>query len=453
MKLYFYGGAKVVTGANYLLEFAKTKILVDCGMFQGDDELEELNFEPFAYNPKDIDYVFITHSHLDHCGRLPKLVKDGFKGKIICTPPTRDLMAVALIDSAHLINDEARRRGLKPLYTEDDVKKMISLCQGYDYGQKIKLKPNFTFRIKDAGHILGSSIYEMWINDDGKKKKICFTGDLGNPPTPLLRPTEKIDQTDYLVIESAYGDRVHEDRKERKDILERTIEQAITQKAVLMIPSFAMERTQELLYELNNLIENNMIPKLPIFIDSPLAIKLTEVYKKHQKYFNKKARYIINSGDDIFAFSGLNFTPTKQESKDILFIKPPKIIIAGSGMSTGGRILFHEKEYLNNPNNIFLIVGFQVEGTLGRKILDGEPVVHILGETIKNKVTVKAIGGYSAHADQKQLFDFVSKVKKPIKNIFIVQGERKAAEAFKRLVRNKLEIPATVPKFEQVVEL
>ncbi len=453
MKLHFYGGAKSVTGANYLLEANQTKLIIECGMFQGSEEQEALNYEDFPYDPKKINYVFITHSHLDHCGRLPKLVKHGFKGKIICTPPTRDLMAVALVDSARLVNQDAKRKGLKPMYAASDVKKMVSLIKTYEYGQKIKLTNNITFRIKDAGHILGSSMFEMWINDQGKPKKITFTGDMGNPPTPLLKPTEQIDKTDYLIIESAYGNRLHEDRAERKDKLERTIEEAITNKSVLMIPSFAMERTQELLYELNNLVENNRIPKLPIFIDSPLAIKLTKVYKKHHKYFNKKTRYIINNGDDIFDFPGLKFTPTKQESKDILFVKKPKIIIAGSGMSTGGRILFHEKEYLNNPKNIFLVIGFQVEGTLGRRILNREPIVRIMGEAIRNKAQVKAIGGYSAHADQKQLFDFIAKIRKPIKNIFIVQGEEKAAEALKRLVVKKLSIDAQVPKHKQIIEL
>lgn len=453
MKLHFYGGAKVVTGANYLLEVGRTKIIVDCGMFQGSKELHDLNYEAFAYDPAKINYVFITHSHLDHCGRLPKLVKAGFKGKIICTPPTRDLMAVALADGSHILGSEAREMGIEPLYTENDVKKMITLIKAHEYDQKIKLTANLEFRIKEAGHILGSCMFEFWLKDKNKSIKITFTGDLGNPPTPLLKPTAKIDKTDYLIIESAYGDRLHEDKKIRKNKLERTIEDVITRKGVLMIPSFAIERTQELLYELNDLIEHNRIPKIPIFIDSPLAIKITDVYKKHQKYFNRKTRYIINSGDDIFSFPGLNFTPTKQESKDILHVPAPKIIIAGSGMSTGGRILFHEKAYLSDPNNCFLVIGFQVEGTLGRKILEGIPVVYILGSRIKNKAEIKAIGGYSAHADQKQLFDFVAKIKQPIKNVFIVQGERKPAETFGRLVRDKLKIEATVPKFEQVIEL
>lgn len=453
MKLHFYGGAKVVTGANYLIEVGKTKILVECGMFQGSEELTELNYEEFPYDPKKINYVFITHSHLDHCGRLPKLVKAGFKGEIICTPPTRDLMAVALADSTRLLEREANELGFEPLYSETDLLKMLTLIKAYEYDNKIKLTNNIEFRLKEAGHILGSSVVELWLKEGEKKIKITFSGDLGNPPTPLLKPPAKIDKTDYLIIESAYGDRLHETKKERKLKLERAIEDVISRKGVLMIPSFAIERTQELLYELNDLVENSRVPNVPVFIDSPLAIKITDVYKKHQKYFNRKTRYIINSGDDIFSFPGLDFTPTKQESKDILRVNPPKIIIAGSGMSTGGRIIFHEKEYLSNPNNLFLVIGFQVEGTLGRKILEGTPVVDILGEKVKNKAEIRAIGGYSAHADQAQLINFISQIKKPIKKIFTVQGERKAAETLKKIIKEKLKIEAEVPKYEQTIEL
>ncbi|MBD3360121.1 MAG: MBL fold metallo-hydrolase [Candidatus Buchananbacteria bacterium] len=453
MNLHFYGGAKVVTGANYLIEVGKTKILVDCGMFQGPEELADLNYEEFPYDPKKINYVFITHSHLDHCGRLPKLVKAGFKGKIICTPPTRDLMAVALADSSRLLEREALQLKREPLYTETDLLKMLTLIKAHDYDKKVKLNQSLTFRLKEAGHILGSSMVELWLTEGKKKIKITFTGDLGNPPTPLLKQPAKIDRTDYLVIESAYGDRLHESRKERKIKLERTIEDVISRKGILMIPSFAIERTQELLYELNDLVENARIPRVPVFIDSPLAIKITDVYKKHQKYFNRKTRYIINSGDDIFSFPGLDFTPTKQESKDILHVPPPKIIIAGSGMSTGGRIIFHEKEYLPDPNNLFLVIGFQVEGTLGRKILEGIPVVKILGQHVKNKAEIRAIGGYSAHADKNQLLDFISQIKKPIKKVFPVQGERKAAESLRKSVESKLNIDSEVPKFEQIIEL
>ncbi|MCX6739883.1 MAG: MBL fold metallo-hydrolase [Candidatus Parcubacteria bacterium] len=453
MKLHFFGGAKVVTGANYLIETGQNKILVDCGIFQGSPELTELNYLKFPFNPSKVSCVFVTHSHLDHCGRVARLIKYGFRGKIICTPPTRDLMAVALADAVRLLQEEAKQKNLEPLYGEDHLKKMLKMINVYDYHKKIKINDSLTFRFNDAGHILGSSIIELWLNENNLCRKLVFTGDLGNPPTPLLNPPDTVTDTDYLIIESAYGDRNHEPKKLRKELLKQTILNVIKRKGVLLIPSFAIERTQELLYELNDFVEHRLLPPVNIFIDSPLAIKITEVYKKHQQYFNTKTRSIIKSGDDIFAFRGLKMTMSKDESKEIFFSPKPKIIIAGSGMSTGGRILFHEKDYLADPNNCFLVIGFQVEGTLGRKILDGMPIVQVLGMPVKNKAEIKAIGAYSAHADQKQLLKFVGNLSKPPKNIFIVQGERKAADALRDAIQSKIGYPAEVPNYEQSFEL
>ncbi|MFA5188251.1 MAG: MBL fold metallo-hydrolase [Patescibacteria group bacterium] len=453
MKLHFYGGAGVVTGSNYLIEVGKTRLLVDCGLFQGPSEVNELNHQPFPYDPKTIDYVFVTHSHLDHCGRLGQLVKNGFKGQIFCTPPTKDLMAVALEDAVHLMSEEFKNNGLEPLYGQQDLQNMLNQIKIHEYDQPNKLNDNLEFTLRDAGHILGSSMIELQLTEDTKKVKIVFTGDLGNPPTPLLNPTYQITDTDYLLVDSAYGDRNHESKKESKALLLQTFLDTIKRKAVLMIPSFALERTQELLYELNAFVENKIIPQVPIFIDSPLAIKITEVYKKHQSYFNQKTRYIIASGDDIFNFPGLKFTASSQESKRIIKVNAPKVIIAGGGMSTGGRILFHEKDYLPNPNNIFLVIGFQVEGTLGRKILEGLPLVRIMGVDIKNMAEGRAIGGYSAHADKKGILNFIQNIKSPLKKVFTVQGEKEPAEVLKNLLAGKLGINAEAPKYGQIVEL
>lgn len=453
MKLHFFGGAKAVTGANYIIECGQTKIMVDCGLFQGAPELQELNYQPFPYDPKSINYVLITHSHLDHCGRLAQLVKHGFRGQIICTPPTRELMAVALADAVRLLEEDAREKNQVPMYEETDLQQMLKLIKPYEYDKKINLNNNVTIKLNEAGHILGSTIYEIWLTENKKKRKLVFTGDLGNPPTPLLKPPAKIKEADYLIIESAYGDRNHEPKKLRKEILRQAIIKVIKRRGILLMPSFAIERTQELLSELNDFVEHKLIPPVSIFIDSPLAIKITAVYKKYQNYFNDKTRYVIASGDDIFSFPGLKFTMTRDESKQINNTPAPKIIIAGSGMSTGGRILYHEKEYLGDPNNCFLVIGFQVEGTLGRKILDGTPMVEILGTMVKNKAEIQAIGAYSAHADQSQLLKFIANFKKAPKNIFIVQGERTAADALKNLVNQKLKYPAEVPSYEQAVEL
>lgn len=442
----------MVSGSNFLLDTGKTKILVDCGMFQGPRRFEKKNYEPFPYNPKDIDFVLITHAHTDHTGRIPKLYKEGFRGKIFCTKPTRDLAEIMLEDSAGLIKYEAKKLKKPPFFDETDVEKAMELFEGVDYGEKIKLAGDASCDFKDAGHILGSSIIEV---EAGREKsvKIVFSGDLGNPPIPLLNPTEFVEKADYVVVESVYGDRTHETSEERKLLLERTIEDIITSKGVLMIPTFSLERTQELLYELNELVENNRVPRVPIFVDSPLAIRATEIYKKYPEYYNKEAVYIIESGDKLFNFPGLTLTLTTEESKRINDVSPPKIIIAGSGMSTGGRILHHERRYLQDPKSMLLIVGYQVEGTLGRRILDGAGSVEIFGEEIPVRCKVKAIGGYSAHGDQKTVFNWVARIEKPIKKVFVVQGEAKASEALAQIIKDRLAVPAETPKLGQMVEL
>ena len=426
MKLTFHGGAQVVTGACYLLETKTTKILVDCGLFQGKQEWYKLNYEDWPFDPAEIDLVLITHSHMDHVGRVPKLVKDGFKGKIITTNPSRDFSHLFLLDSAHLQAEEAREIGHDPLYTEADVEASMKLFQGVDYGGKIELADGVECR---------------------------FTDDLGNPPVPLLKPTELVDQADYVVIESAYGDRRHETAEKRQNLLEDAIEDIVAKKGVLMIPAFAMERTQEVLYEMNELVEQSHIPPVPIFVDSPLAIKATAVYRRHESYFNQEATHRINSGDDIFDFPGLTLTVSGAESRQINNKPKPKVIIAGSGMSTGGRILFHEKLYLSDPNSMLLIVGYQVEGTLGRKLLEGAKEVMIKNEKVPVKARVKAVGGYSAHADQPKLMSWLNHLQRPVQNIFVVQGEDNPASALAQKVNDELGMMATVPKLGESVEL
>ena len=449
MKLTFHGGTQVVTGACYLLETKEAKILVDCGLFQGKREWRELNFADWPFDPAEIDFVLLTHSHMDHVGRVPKLVKDGFKGKIITTKPSRDFSHLFLLDSAHLQEEEARAIGREPLYSKTDVEASRKLFQGVDYGGQIELTKDVKCRFTDAGHILGSAIIEIWA--DGKK--IVFTGDLGNPPVPLLKPTELVDEADYVIIESAYGDRNHETAEQRQNILEDAIEDIVASKGTLMIPAFAMERTQEVLYELNELVERSHVPKVPIFVDSPLAIKATAVYRNYENYFNQEATHLINSGDDIFKFPGLKMTVSSQESRKINNVSKPKVIIAGSGMSTGGRILFHEKLYLPDPNSKLLIVGYQVEGTLGRKLLKGAKEVMIKNEKVSVKAKIQAVGGYSAHADQQKLTQWLDHLKRPVQQIFVVQGESGTAKALAQKVGDELGMKATVPKLNEEIEL
>lgn len=440
MKVHFFGGAKAVTGANYLIEANGKKILVDCGMFQGSETLTLLNFEKFPYNPKDIDYLFITHSHLDHCGRAPKLVKEGFRGEVFCTAPTRDIMKPALVDSAHISAQLAEEYGHEALYTEEDVYNFLNLIDAPEYNATIELTPHISFTLRNAGHILGSAMVELQIREKNNTKTLVFTGDLGNCPNPLLPSTYNLKKADYVFIEAAYGDRNHETSKDKEEELRTAIKDVIKRKGVLLIPSFAIERTQVLLYQINDMIENNEIPRVPVYLDSPLATKITRVYKKHQDQFNIKTKEVISSGDDIFNFPLLKFTETKKESKRINTSKKPKIIIAGAGMSTGGRILYHEERYLGDPNNMILFVGYQVEGTLGRKIYNKEPVVKIRGHMVHNRIERRAIGGYSAHADQRQLVNIIKKILPKPKQVFIVQGEFVAAKGLKKALKKKAQI-------------
>ncbi|MBI4120494.1 MAG: MBL fold metallo-hydrolase, partial [Parcubacteria group bacterium] len=445
MKLYFHGGAGVVTGANYLIECAGTKILVDCGLQQGSRFVEKQNYEPFPYSPAEIDAVFLTHAHIDHVGRLPKLYRDGFRGRVFATYPTLDLARLNLDDSLHILKDEAKGFHEEPLFEEEDVIGCWKLTHGRPYHQEIEISPNVKVRFNDAGHILGSSIIEVFLSEENRRSKIVFSGDLGNPPTPLLKPTESIGSADYVLVESAYGDRLHEDRSRRKEKLEKVIESVIVHGGTLMIPAFAIERTQELLFELNNLVESGRIPKMPVFIDSPLAIKATAVYQKHSDYFNKEAAYLMASGDDLFNFPGLEFSLTTLASKAINDVPPPKVVIAGSGMSEGGRILHHEKRYLPDPKSTLLIIGYQTQGSLGRRLLDGAQDVRMFGEDIPVRAQVKAIGGYSAHADQAALVNWVGRIS-GLKKVFVVQGEEGPAGALASRIRDEMGLDVEVPQ-------
>jgi metallo-beta-lactamase family protein len=445
----FCGGVGTPTGSNFLFEEPTgKKVLIDCGFLQGKKVAEDENREPFLFDPKTIDALFVTHAHIDHVGRIPKLVHDGFKGVIYSTPPTRDIAELMLMDSMGVLSKEALHDEKEPIYTEADVRPAMALWQGKEYHQPITVG-DASFVLRDAGHILGSSMVEITVNG----KKILFTGDLGNSPAPLLRDTEKITDIDYLVMESVYGDRNHEDRDIRKNLLEDAIEDVVKSGGVLMIPAFSLERTQELLYELNDLVEHGRIPEVPVFIDSPLAINVTAVYKKFQSYFNAEALRVIKTGDDIFKFKGLRFTLATEDSKAIRDIPAPKVILAGSGMSNGGRIIHHEKNYLSDPKSTLLIIGYQVPGSLGRVLQDGEKNVRILGEDITVNAKVKNIHGYSAHKDSEHLVEFVSSSADSLKKVFVVLGEPKASSFLAQRLRDYLGLSAVIPNPNERVEI
>jgi metallo-beta-lactamase family protein len=444
-KLSFFGGAQEVTGANYLLETESNKVLVDCGLFQGQKINEDKNDNPFPYDPASIDALFITHTHLDHIGRVPKLVKEGFKGKIFSTLPTRDLSQLTLIDSLGVMEKEAKRnKKEKIIYSEKDVEETMKQWEIIDYHNDFKIN-DLKIIFREAGHILGSAMVEIIVSSPNSQK-IVFTGDLGNSPNPLLKDMEKITDANYFVIESTYGDREHEELDNINLKLERIIEDTVKAKGVLMIPAFSIERTQKLLFEINDLVEHGRIPNVPIFLDSPLAIKATDVYKKYQNYFNEKAKEIIRSGDELFNFPNLKMTLTTEESKSINDVPAPKIIMAGSGMSIGGRIIHHERRYLPDSRNTLLLVSYQSAGSLGRYLQEGAKTVNILGEIVPVRARIENIQGYSAHPDIEKLFDFVRCASKSLEKVFVVQGELKASLFFVQRLRDYLGVDALAPK-------
>lgn len=448
MTLKFFGGAKMVTGANYLLESKGEKILVDCGLYQGSHYCERKNFEPFGYNPKEIKAVLITHAHIDHTGRLPKLFKDGFRGIVYSTPPTKDFARELLLDSEDILRREAGREKVESLYSADDIEGLMKLWQTADYGDSFKIG-RFAVTFVNSGHVLGSG--SIIIEAEGTM--VVFSGDLGNRKPPLIKEWEPLNiPADYCLIESTYGNRLHEDFERRGEILEDVVEDTVKSGGVLMVPAFAMERIQALLSQLNELVENGRIPKVPVFIDSPLAIKLTAVYKWHEHYFNEDAWRMVGEDRSLFSFPGLKLSFTKEESQAIKDVPSPKIIIAGSGMSQGGRILFHEKEYLPDPKSTLLFIGYQTAGSLGRQILDGAKSVRILGEKVVVKCRIAHISGYSAHADQEKLLEWLRPMRNTLKKVFVVQGDPEVSEEFAAIIQDCFAVQTYIPsEGEEVV--
>lgn len=452
-KIHFLGGTKEVEGSCYLIECGNEKILIDCGLHQGGDDMDERN-NHFDFNPKEISAVIITHAHVDHTGRLPILYKQGFRGKIYSTPPTKDFADLLLVDAYGLMSRESEREKNQELYSLEDVQALDGLWQTIEYHREIRISPRFSFVFFNAGHILGSAIVELKIKSNPKKEiRVIFSGDLGNPHNLLLPESDVLSEGDYCLIESAYGDKLYDEPEKRKDKLEDAIEETIKKGGVVMIPAFAMERTQEILFELNELVNNHRIPQVPVFIDSPLAIRLTAVYVKYLSYFRLEVFKTLQRDSDFFNFPGLHFTLTTEESKMINSIPAPKIIVAGAGSSQGGRILHHEKRYLPDFNSLVLIVTYQMKGSLGRKLVDGEKLISIHGEKIEVNAEVRQISAYSAHADQMALLNWIKPMRFSLKKCFVVQGEEDASTTLAQKMKDLYCINSEVPEFGEVVEL
>ena len=473
MKITFLGATKMVTGSNFLVEGAGKKFLVDCGMYQGGDRDEMQNHEPFAYDVNEIDFMLLTHAHIDHSGRIPKLYKEGYRNPVITTTATRDLCSIMLPDSGHIQEQEIEWRNRKrkregkeplpPLYTAQDGIDTMEIFKPVNYDEIIEIDPNIYVRFNDAGHMLGSSIIEIWVKEDGKETKAVFTGDLGNNDIPLLSSPTMIETADYLVMESTYGGRLHMRNDDKANLFLNIVSETLDKGGTVVIPSFAVGRTQEILYELNNLKDTQegedfkkkyaTLMKAPVYVDSPLAISATEIFKENANLFDEETQAVIESGDNPLEFPGLQFTRTADESKALNEKNESSIIISASGMCEVGRIKHHLKHHLWDPNSTILFVGYQAPGTLGRRIVDGEKRVKIFGEEIAVNARIEYIEGYSGHADQEWLMNFVySFITKP-KHIFLVHGEPTGQEILKSKIVDEIGLPVTIPEYGQTYTL
>ncbi len=471
MKLSFHGGVRGVTGSCFLLEVSSGKLLIDCGMFQGERMVAQENLEEVGFNADDIDAGVITHAHYDHTGRYPLIVKQGFRGPIYTTPPTKALASIVLEDAQHVMSENARRNGDAVLFSPADVKLMESLMKGVNYHTQFEILPGVHAMFHDAGHILGSAYVTIdvlasecpSISTEGRNLsenrslagardgyvRFLFSGDIGNEDVPILPDTDPIDHANIVVCETTYGNRDHEPVPNRNKELVQMVSSIINRGGTLLIPAFSIERTQELLYELDQLTDEKILPQVPIYLDSPLAIRATEIYR-HFKHYLRFDRPIGTSPDkDFFSFPRLNETLPMDASKKINADHGPKIIIAGSGMMTGGRILHHLKRYLPDEKSGVLIIGYQAEGTLGRQIKDGATKVTIHEKPYEVKATVKAIGSFSAHGDRNKLRRWLKPKNGNVDKIFLVHGDPEVKPQFKTFLAEESEAEIIIPQYSQ----
>lgn len=449
MQISFHGATREVTGSCYLVETEGSRILIDCGLYQGGSFSSSKNLDPFAFDPGTIDAVIVTHGHLDHIGRLPKLVKEGFKGKIYATEPTAPMAKLVLEDAERILEEEFKRSHRPMPYAGKDVEFAVRAFTSLPYNHTTALG-DLSFRFRDAGHIFGSAFVE--ITERGGAK-IAFSGDLGNEHVPIIRETAQLSAVDALVMESTYGNRIHEDESLRTQKLREVIIRTAQRNGVLVIPAFAIERTQQLLFELNRLVEAQEIPALDVFLDSPMAIHVTEIMRKYPGYYDPEAKQLAAEGEDFFDFPGLHVCLSREDSMKINNARRPKIVIAGAGMMNGGRILHHLVRYLGDARSTVLIIGYQAEGTLGRKLYEREKQVQVMQEFITVRAEVTSIGAYSAHADQNKLVKWVKTAAGMPEKVFCTHGEEGASVALATRLQAELGTEAIVPRLLDVVKL
>ncbi len=465
IKLGFYGAARNVTGSRYLVEANGIKFLVDCGLYQ-ERFFKERNWEPFPIPPDTLDAVLLTHAHIDHCGLLPKLVREGFRGKIYCTDATADIAKIMLKDSARLQEEDAQfkkkrheregRRGPYPevpLYTVKDAEACFPLFQPVGYGKKLSLADGIDAVFHDAGHVLGSAMLMLNVSQNGERRKILFSGDVGRRNRPLLKDPTLFKQADYVLVESTYGDRLHEDGDKIGEELAEVINSTVKAEGNIIVPSFALERAQEVLYYMSDLLAAGRIPRIKVFFDSPMAVSITEIFERYPKLFDKEALAIIKSGKSPFDFPGLTRVSTTEESKAINNITSNIMIIAGSGMCNGGRIKHHLTNNISRRESTIMFVGYQAIGTLGRQIVDGAQKVRIFGQMYKVKARIAQLNGFSAHADRDELLRWLSAIKKSPRQVFVVHGEEEVATGFAGLIEEKLGWKVSVPQYKDEVIL
>jgi len=459
-KLSFLGAAQNVTGSRFLLEVDKTRLLVDCGLYQ-ERQLKSRNWEPFPVPPADINAVLLTHAHLDHCGLLPKLVKEGFRGPIICTPATSEITQIVLADSGHLQEEDAeykRRRHEKegrkgaypevPLYTAEDAQACTPLFQPVRYGRTTQIDGGLEATFYDAGHILGSSMIKVKFPINNEHRTILFTGDIGRPGRPIVRNPTVFEEADYVLLESTYGDREHQPTEDVEDAIGEVINSTKQAGGNIIVPSFAIERSQEILYYVNALLRANKIPHIPILLDSPMATNVTEVFKNHPELYDEQMAKLAREKNSPFNFPDLKITRTTEESKAINFVNETVMVIAGSGMCTGGRIKHHLVNNISRPENTIMFVGYQAVGTLGRSIVDGIKEVRILGQKRKVEARVTQIHGFSSHADRAEILDWLNKFSEPPRALFLVHGEPESSHNFSDYIGEKIGWKSYVPNYQ-----